>query len=267
MNFKSNPHSKKENYEMGVLEEALLKFREIVGNHNLLDKRIQVKMRPLKPEEAIGKPERDDFPLLKGKEVLVEADFLSAKGQAFTDEPSNFEGYIEDVLNLELSTNRNRAVVVATINAVLRYLEMTWGTIHCKDEEPSQCANEMAERFYRRWGENTTIGIVGLQPAIASAMIRVFTSSNVKIADLDEDNIGKNFDGVEVLDGRKFSKKVVADSFVALITGSSVVNGTIDELIEVSKMDNKNRIVIFYGTTIAGVASLLNLNRLCFRSH
>ncbi|WP_022670559.1 Rossmann-like domain-containing protein [Hippea alviniae] len=252
---------------MSILEEALFKFKEIVENHGLLNKKIQIKMRPLKPEEAIGKPERDDFPLLKGKEVLIEADFLSAKGQAFTDEPSDFEGYIEDVLKLSLSTNRNRAVVVATINAVLRHLNMTWGTIHCKDEEPSQCAAEMAERFYRRWGKNTTIGMVGLQPALAASMITVFSANNVKIADLDEDNIGKDFNGVKILDGREFSKKVVAESFVALITGSSVVNGTIDELIGVSKMDNKNRIVIFYGTTIAGVASLLNLNRLCFKSH
>ncbi len=252
---------------MGILESALFKFKNIAENHGLLNKEIAIKMRPLKPEEAIGKPLRDDFPLLKGKEVLIEAKFLDAKGQAFTDEPSNFEGYIKDVVNLKLDTNRNRAIVVATINAVLRHLEMVMNTVHCRNQEPTECGSEMAERFFKRWGEDMTVGLVGLQPAIATALIRQFGPNKVQIADLDEDNMGKNFEGVEVLDGRKYSSEVVANNFLALITGSSVVNGTIDELVEVSRMDNKNRIVIFYGTTIAGVAYLENLNRLCFRSH
>ncbi len=252
---------------MGVLQDALFKFRGIVEKSNLLKKEISIKMRPLKPEEAIGKPTRDDFPILKGKEVLVEAKFFNAKGQAFTDEPSNFEGFIEDVVNLELDTNRNRAIVVASMNAVLRYLKIANGTVHCKNEEPELCAKEMANRFFKRWGEDVTVGLIGLQPAIAAALIEKFSANNIQIADLDEDNIGKNFNGVEVLDGRIFGDMVVANNFMALVTGSSIVNGTIDKILEVSKMDNKNRIVIFYGTTIAGVASLLSLNRLCFRSH
>ncbi len=252
---------------MGILEDSILKFKDIVENHGLLNKEVTIKMRPLKPEEAIGKPMRDDFPLLKGKEVLVEAKFFNAKGQAFTDEPSNFEGYIKDILGLSLDSNRNRAIVVATINAVLRHLEIVANTVHCKNQEPTECGNEMAERFFKRWGEDVTVGLVGLQPAIASALVKQFGPNNIQIVDLDEDNIGKNFEGVEVLDGRRYSWRVVADNFLALITGSSVVNGTIDELLEVSRMDNKNRITIFYGTTIAGVAYLENLNRLCFKSH
>ena len=252
---------------MGVLESAIAEFEKIVKKEGLLEKEIKITMRPLKPTEAIGNPERDDFPLLKGKEVLIEAEFESAKGQAFTDQPSNFSGYIKDILSLELTNNRNRAVVVAAINAVLRYLNLTWGSVHCRDREPKECADEMAQRFFRRWGEDLTIGMVGLQPAIASALINQFGADHIQICDLDEDNIGKNFEGVEVLDGAKYARKIVASNFLALITGSTVVNGTIDVFLEESKRDNKNRIVIFYGTTIAGVASLLNLNRLCFRSH
>ncbi len=252
---------------MGILESAVYKFKEIAEDHGLLDKKIIIKMRPLKPEEAIGKPMRDDFPLLKGKEVLVEANFLGAKGQAFTDEPSDFEGYIADVLNLGLTTNRNRAVVVASMNAVLRHLNIIQNTVHCRNEEPEECGNEMADRFFKRWGEEMTVGLIGLQPAIASALIKRFGAENVQIADLDEDNIGRDFEGVKVLDGNIHSLSVVENNFLALITGSSVVNGTIDKLIEVSKMDNRNRMTIFYGTTIAGVADLMRLNRLCFRSH
>ncbi len=252
---------------MSILKEAIEKFRGIVDKKGLLDSPIKIKMRPLKPHEAIGKPKKGDYPILKGKEVLIEATFEGAKGQAFTDEPSDFSGTIQDVLSLKLDTNRERAVVVATINAVMRHLKLTDLTVHCKDNEPEECAEEMAERLFKRWGEDLTVGLVGLQPSIASALIKRFGSSHIQIADLDEDNIGKNFEGVEVLDGSKYSKEIVANNFLALITGSCVVNGTIDELLEVSRMDNKNRIVIFYGTTIAGVNSLMNLKRLCFRAH
>ena len=252
---------------MGILEESILKFKDIVEREGLLRERVVIKMRPLSPKEAIGEPERNDFPILKGKEVLVEAKFLNSKGQAFTDEPSDFEGTISDVLSLDLNSNRNRAVVVASLNAVLRHLNMVMNTVHCKNSEPEECGKEMADRFFKRWGEDMTVGLVGLQPAIASNLIKRFGKEHVQIADLDEDNIGKDFEGVKVLDGEKRAFDVVANNFLALITGSSVVNGTIDELIRVSKMDNKNRIVIFYGTTIAGVSYLMNLNRLCFRSH
>ncbi len=252
---------------MSILDEAIERFKKIVQKEDLINSSINVKMRPLKPEEAIGKPMRDDYPLLKGKEVLVEADFMGAKGQAFTDEPSDFQGTINDVLNLPLITNRNRAVVVATISAVLRHLNMASGTIHCRDSEPEECAQEMANRLYERWREDLTIGLIGLQPAIASSLIKKFSKDNVEITDLDEDNIGKNFEGVIIKDGRKYMKEVVGNNFLALVTGSTVVNGTIDNIIEISKQDNKNRMVIFFGTTIAGVDALMNLRRLCFKSH
>jgi len=252
---------------MGVLEGAVLEFRRIVEREGLLNERVVIKMRPLSPREAIGEPKRKDFPILKGKEVLVEANFLGSKGQAFTDEPSDFEGSILDVLSLDLNSSRNRAVVVASLNAVLRHLKIVMNTVHCKNSEPEECGKEMANRFFKRWGEDMTVGLVGLQPAIASSLIGRFGKEHVQIADLDEDNIGKYFEGVEILDGRRYALDVVANNFLALITGSSVVNGTIDELIRISKMDNKNRIVIFYGTTIAGVSYLMNLNRLCFKSH
>ena len=252
---------------MSILEEAINKFKRIVESNGLADSRINVKMRPLKPEEAIGKPTRDDYPLLKGKEVLIEAAFLEAKGQAFTDEPSDFEGTINDVITLPLTNNRNRAIAVATINAILRYLKKADGTIHCKDREPEECAQEMADRLYQRWGEHLTVGIVGLQPAIASAMIKRFSSGNVQISDLDSDNIGREFEGVTILDGSRYSRKVVANNFLTLATGSTIVNGTIDAILEENRKNNKSRIVIFFGTTIAGVDVLMNLRRLCFKSH
>ena len=42
-------------------------------NTDLAAWEITINSRALKSEEAIGKPDRDDFPLLRGKEVLLQA--------------------------------------------------------------------------------------------------------------------------------------------------------------------------------------------------
>ena len=47
---------------------------------------VKVKARTLSTEEAIGNPEADDFPLQKGKERLMQAQFGRGLGQAFTDQ-------------------------------------------------------------------------------------------------------------------------------------------------------------------------------------
>ena len=65
-------------------KELTARFTELIRRHDLLDERIEVKGRILKPDEAIGTPQRKDFPLLKGKERLMEAGFKGARGQAFT---------------------------------------------------------------------------------------------------------------------------------------------------------------------------------------
>ncbi len=250
-----------------LIEELRKKFTEIVKRGNLLDKPVEVKMRPLKPHEALGYPSRDDYPLLLGKEVLVEATFMGAKGQAYTDEPYDFLGTLNEVISLKLETNRERALFIATSNAVLRYLGIARGTIHCKDTEPEKCGAEIAERLMKRYGPEATIGLIGLQPAIAENLILKFGAPNIKIVDLDKKNIGKDFHGVTIQDGRKFQDYAVSHSFLALATGSSIVNNSIDRIISISREDNQNRLVIFFGVTIAGAAELLNLKRLCLRSH
>ena len=49
---------------------------------DLLDRNITVKARALSVEEAIGNPESDDFPLMKGKERLMHAELENAAATA-----------------------------------------------------------------------------------------------------------------------------------------------------------------------------------------
>jgi len=48
---------------------------KLFKNRNLLAGRVRIQARGLSAQEAIGNPEADDFPLQKGKERLMQADF------------------------------------------------------------------------------------------------------------------------------------------------------------------------------------------------
>jgi len=48
---------------------------------------------------------------------------------------------------------------------------------------------------------------------------------------------------------------------LALVTGTTVVNGTIKLILEIAKTK-----IVFYGISIAGVARLFGLKRFCPRS-
>ena len=82
----------------------------------------------------------------------------------------------------------------------------------------------------------------------------------MRVLDLDKGNISREKFGQIILDGSKDMKDAVRWSDLVLATGSTLVNDTIDEILALAGKDK----VIFYGVTIAGAASLLNLNRICF---
>ena len=66
--------------------------------------------------------------------------------------------------------------------------------------------------------------------------------------------------GVRVLDGMS-AEPLFERSPLVMITGTTLANGTIDGLLEMA--DRYGSRVVFYGTTIAGAAYLLGLERWC----
>ena len=100
------------------LKEAL---RDAIARHHLDERSISLKSRGLTPEEAIGRTARTDYPILNGREVMLQARFGEALGQAFTSAPVDFEGSLADVLELDTTHDPQAAgMLVATLNAVLR---------------------------------------------------------------------------------------------------------------------------------------------------
>jgi len=241
------------------LEHARLLFRQRLEREQT-DLTLHVQVTPLHPDEAIGNNADPAFVIKKGKERVVEATFQGHRGQAFTDQPTDWSGILGDLLSLNLDEVPNRAIFVAGLNASLCALEDLPGTIHCKNEDPTRCGPEMARILHERFGP-VCVGLIGLQPSILKALVSQFGPEAVRITDLNPDNIGENRAGVLVWDGERDLARLVAQCDVGLATGSSVVNRTLDQILE--RFQEAGKHLILFGNTISGVGALLGLDRLC----
>lgn len=225
---------------------------KVADQRGWLGESIAVTARALSGIEAIGRPSHDDYPLLKGKESIVEAVFRGARGHAFTDMPGHFRGTIEEVLAMPLVDNYERAVFVATLNAVLRKAGLIEKTVHCKDDEPVECAKELAEYIAREFGAPKVFQ-VGYQPRMAEALSRRF---EFRITDMDADNLGKAI-GDAKIEPDTAAAADIEWCDVVVATGTAFANDTAQQFIECGKP------VVFYGVTCAGPAHVLGLTRFC----
>ena len=243
-----------------ILTNARIKLRDIIAKNELSEVRVSVLVKTLTPQEAIGEPGRRDFPIIIGKERVIEAQVLTARAHAFTDSPGEFIGKLREILDLSLASNRERAVFIATLNAVLKYLNLTEKTVHCKDEDPERCAKEIASHILEKWGK-ARIGLIGLNPAIAESLVSTFGKENVNITDLNKENISSVKFGVGIWDGNEMTEELIKQSDVVIITGTTLVNGTFDRIM--NDIQNHRKDYLIYGVTCAGICSLTGQSRIC----
>jgi hypothetical protein len=231
-------------------------LEDIVSRYQIIDESIEVlSARSLSPEEAIGHPERRDFPLLKGKEVMIEAVFRQSRGQAYTDMPGDFNGSIRELLSLSLADNFQRAVFISGFNALMRHFGYVSNTVHCRHKEPGICASQLPGFVKKLYG-NPKITFVGFQPAMLERLSRTF---DLRVIDLDRDNIGRKRFGL-IVEGPEKTEEALSWGDIILATGSTCVNATINRLLN-------RRPVIFYGVSIAGMAWIHGLRRYCPCAH
>lgn len=246
-----------------LLHVRTIVLKKIKSLSHLLDESVLVE--PLGVEEALGDPAPyKDFALQRGEEKLIEATLNGEKGQAFTSRPSRWRGTLEEVLLLPLNLEKNRAIFLATVNALGRHLGWDDHTIHCKDKAPDRCGRKMAEFISETLGPSAKVGVIGYQPAIIKHMAEVLGKERVKLCDLNPHNIGKDVFGVRVLDGDTALDEIARECRVCLITGSTLVNSTLDRILQT--MDNRGVKPFIYGTTGAIPAKLLGIERLCFEA-
>jgi len=237
-----------------IYENIRQEVIKLCKSQNLMAQPVRVRAHALSTEEAIGHPEADDFPLQKGKEKLMQAHFLDAAGQAFTDRYGDFDGVLKNVLHLKLENNFQRAVFVATINAVLRHMKQIAKTIHCHDRGPNECAGELV-RYLESTHGSPKVAQIGFQPRMVEALAANFP---LRVLDLDPDNIGARKFQITV-EGPGNVKDVIDWADLLLVTGTTLVNGTIGDFLG-------QKPILFYGTTIAGTAHLMKWDWFCHRS-
>ena len=184
------------------------------------------------------------------------AEYKGSIGQAFTSAPADYEGSLSDIIEADIIENEyDRALFIASLNAVMRHLGMIEGTVHCKNDGPELCANQYVPFLKEEYGSPKILQ-VGYQPALLDKLAGNF---DLRIVDLNPKNIGKVVNGVTVEDGHNFAD-ILDWADIVLCTGSTIANGSIVDYMDIGKE------IIFYGTTLAGAAKLLGLKRVCFCS-
>ena len=230
-------------------------FARTVNQNGLMAEEVIIKAVPLSPQEAIGNPEDKDYPLVIGKERLMQAEVKGSLGQAFTDMYGDFSGKLSDIVGMDLRNNFRRAIFISSLNAVMRYLGLVDKTIHCRNNEPRECSQELVKCMGRNYG-HPRIAFIGFQPRMVEALSGNF---ELRVTDMDQDNINKEKFGI-MINSPEETQDNLSWCDVALVTGTTIVNDTFNQF-RISKP------VIFYGITIAGVAKLLGLNHFCYCGH
>jgi uncharacterized protein (DUF4213/DUF364 family) len=105
----------------------------------------------------------------------------------------------------------------------------------------------------REFSAPARVLLVGHQPRLLEHVSKRFTLSAV---DMDESNIGKKFFGVTI-QSPEATRRLAEEAATLLVTGTTLVNGTISQFLE------RSTPTIFYGITIAGAARILGLRRFC----
>ena len=238
---------------MGSIYDEIKKRAFNIIDKDLLARNITIKARALSTEEAIGNPESDDFPLMKGKERLMQAEFEGSSGQAFTDQYGDFEGSLKGILESDHANNYRRSIFVASLNAVLRHMGVIEKTIHCRDKDPAECAVQLVKHIKTEYG-NPKISQIGFQPRFVEELSASF---DLRVIDLDKDNIGTKKFNI-LIEGPEKTDDAIDFADLLLVTGTTIANGTIEQFLD-------RKPVLFYGTTIAGAAHLMGWNRFCYR--
>jgi len=237
-----------------IIENARNKIIELTEQLNIQDNEIKITCKTLTPEEAIGNPMHDDYPIQLGVERIIEADFMGKKGQAFSDSYFNYTGKVGEILRLNLDSNSRRAIFISSLNAILAQLDMIPEAVHCKDNDLVVCADCFPEFLNKQSLNTDNILLVGLQPRLLE---KLTINKNVRVCDMNPDEIGTVKYGVTIDGPEKFDDNASWAGAV-FATGSTVVNGTIDGILKA----NPN--TYFYGVTIAGVARLLDIKQFCY---
>lgn len=230
-------------------------LKALVETHHLNESPILLKSRGLSPEEAIGHTARKDYPILAGREIMLQAQFGESMGQAFTDAPSDFCGTLEEILALDPENDvHSRGLLVATLNAVMRHTCLIDHTVHCRNDDLERCAEAHAAHIRENYG-SPRITLVGFQPALTARLSQEFP---LRVLDMNPQFVGSIKSGIRIEHGGQSYRNAVLEwADLVLCTGSTLCNGTFVNFADIGKP------VIFFGISGAAAAHIFGLRRFC----
>ncbi len=202
--------------------------------------------------------------LAPGGDRLIEATVDGSHGEAWVDPASaacGWQGTLGDVFSMPLKAASKRAVVVATMNALASRLGLTGHNFRCRHGTPLTCGRELVRQLKGRFEDLAHVLVVGCQPGVVEALVEDLGAKGVRVLEHSASHVGKVLHGVRVENGNADITADVRWCDVMLVTGASVVNGTLDDLLRHSH--NHSKPLVFYGNTIAAVAAVADLERIC----
>lgn len=224
-------------------------LEKLAAERDWLDEGLEIVCGALSVEEAIGTPEEQDYPIQKGKEVMLQAEFRGVKGQAFSCEVLAHRSYtLREVLALPLASDWQRAVLIASANAVFAAAGLIDRTIHCKNQEPKECAECLGESTS---GEK--VALFGHQPRFLEKLAEL---GEVRCIDIAPELIGTVSGGIPI-EGPEQTDDAIVWADRLLVTGSATVNDTFSRFVDTGKP------LHVFGTTGAAMSHVLGLERYC----
>lgn len=198
----------------------------------------------------------EEYALAKGEEVLLRCKLENSYGDAFTNKPRQFQGKLGEILELDLEKETHRAIFFSALNATFNHLDLISKTIHCEGNDPKKCGKELVKTLREKYGNPKTAHI-GYQPGHLEHCCENFKTL---ITDLNPDNVGMKKFGTKILPGTD-NEKIIKKADIALITGSTVVNGTLPQLIKWCKKHTTTPII--YGVTGKSTSTILEIESFC----
>lgn len=227
-----------------------LRFSALCHDNHLDDSYVSVKVDPTYHEKS--------GTALTGR-TRLEGSFLGHHGMSYSFNPFQFEGTVKELLSMDLEEAADRAVFVAALNAVCGYIHPDIRTVHCSEEGSFVCTEKLVQQL-RDTGYGCP-GLIGFQPSFLKALSSDYGNSNIACVDHDDiDEAVRRSADVDLLDEMHL-QQLIAWSDVLVVTGATLVSGTLPHILEWAELSGKP--VLFYGTSIAGAAYLMDLPRFC----
>jgi uncharacterized protein (DUF4213/DUF364 family) len=148
---------------------------------------------------------------------MMQAEFRDSLDQAFTDMFGSFNSRLSEIATMESKDNFRRAIFISSLNAVMRYLRLTTKTIHCRNDEPRVCGQELVKYIEEEYG-HPKIAMIGLQPRTVEALSEGF---ELKVTDMYQANIGTDKFGCTIY-GPRMAAENLERCDVALVTGTTL---------------------------------------------